>query len=50
MDYIHYNPVKHGYVTMVADWPYSSFHRSVRGGIYSPEWAASDDVRRLEME
>jgi len=50
VDYIHYNPVKHGQVTKVADWPYSSFHRYVRCGIYNLEWAADDDVRRLEME
>ncbi|MGH8561841.1 MAG: REP-associated tyrosine transposase, partial [Nevskiales bacterium] len=28
-DYIHFNPVKHGYVENVRDWPYSSFHRWV---------------------
>jgi putative transposase len=50
VDYIHYNPVKHGHVTRVADWPYSSFHGYVRRGIYDLEWAADDDVRRLEME
>jgi putative transposase len=38
VDYIHYNPVKHGQVTRPADWPYSSFHRYVRGGIYTIEW------------
>lgn len=27
MDYIHWNPVKHGYVTDPADWPHSSWHR-----------------------
>ena len=32
MDYIHYNPVKHGYVTSPKDWPYSSFHRCVQLG------------------
>jgi putative transposase len=26
MDYVHYNPVKHGYVTFKRDWPYSTFH------------------------
>lgn len=26
VDYIHWNPVKHGWVKRVADWPYSSFH------------------------
>ena len=50
LDYIHYNPVKHGHVTKVAEWPYSSFHRYVRRGIYNLEWTADDDVRRLEME
>jgi putative transposase len=49
-DYIHYNPVKHGQVTRVADWPYSSFHRYVERGIYSQDWAADDNVRRIEME
>ena len=38
MDYIHYNPVKHKYVTCVADWPYSSFHRLVRKGVYNAQW------------
>ena len=31
-DYIHFNPVKHGYVERVQDWPFSSFHRMVRLG------------------
>ena len=38
MDYAHYNPVKHGLVTRVKDWPHSSFHRAVREGIYSADW------------
>jgi putative transposase len=50
VDYIHYNPVKHGYVERVADWPYSSFHRYVERGIYDLEWAADEKVRNLEME
>src|SRR5665647_2124563 len=45
VDYLHFNPVKHGHVTRVADWPYSSFHRYVRSGIYNLEWAATDNVR-----
>jgi putative transposase len=40
VDYVHINPLKHGLVTAVADWPYSSFHRHVREGIYAPDWAA----------
>ena len=39
MDYIHFNPVKHGYVTRVDDWPYSSFHRMARLGVYPDDWA-----------
>lgn len=38
VDYIHFNPVKHGYVTRVGDWPYSSFHRFVEKGIYPTDW------------
>ena len=33
IDYIHYNPVKHGLVSRVADWPHSSFRRYVEHGI-----------------
>jgi putative transposase len=50
VDYIHYNPVKHGHVDRVADWPYSSFHRYVQRGVYDLDWAAADDVQRLDME
>lgn len=42
IDYIHINPVKHGYVPRVADWPYSSFHWYVRQGILPLDWAASE--------
>ena len=34
VDYVHYNPVKHGLVAKVRDWPYSTFHRYVRLGLY----------------
>jgi putative transposase len=40
VDYIHFNPVKHGHVLRVADWPYSSFHRWVRAGDYPADWGA----------
>ena len=42
MDYIHYNPVKHGYVASPKDWPYSSFHRCVQIGWYAAEWGTSE--------
>ena len=38
VDYIHYNPVKHGYVDAVKDWQYSSFHRWVADGNYPMNW------------
>ena len=43
VDYIHYNPVKHGYVECVADWPYSSFRRFVRQGVYGEDWGSPVD-------
>jgi putative transposase len=39
LDYIHFNPVKHGYAPRVQDWPYSSFHRWVRLSAYPEDWA-----------
>lgn len=39
VEYIHYNPVKHGYVSRVVDWPYSSFHRYMRQEVYGQDWA-----------
>jgi len=39
VDYIHFNPVKHGLVPRVRDWPYSSFHRYVKEGILPDDWA-----------
>ncbi len=41
-NYIHYNPVKHGLVKYPVEWDFSSFHRFVKQGKYSPEWCASD--------
>ena len=41
MDYVHFNPVKHGHVNRVSDWPYSTFHRLVEAGVNSVEGAGS---------
>jgi REP-associated tyrosine transposase len=49
VDYIHYNPVKHGYVARVADWPYSTFHRFVRQGMYPLDWADAGEPQHLEF-
>lgn len=43
VDYTHFNPVKHGYVKRVKDWPYSSFHWYVRRGWLSRDWACADE-------
>jgi REP-associated tyrosine transposase len=43
MDYIHFNPVKHGYVSDVAAWPFSSFHKCVAMGLYPSAWVGKDD-------
>jgi putative transposase len=39
VDYVHINPVKHGLVSRVRDWPHSSFHRYVREGLLPDDWA-----------
>ena len=43
VEYIHFNPVKHGYTQRAADWAYSSFHRYVREGVYTDDWAGARD-------
>ena len=44
VDYIHWNPRKHGYVLNVRDWQWSSFHRYVALGEYTRDWGANDPV------
>jgi REP-associated tyrosine transposase len=44
IDYIHVNPQKHGHVARVANWPHSSFHRYVRTGRLSIDWAGDIDT------
>ena len=44
VDYIHWNPVKHGLVARAGDWPYSTFHRYVAEEMLSPDWGMRDDV------
>ncbi len=50
VDYIHFNPVKHGNVQRVGDWPYSTFHRYVRDGIYTSDWSGAVDMRALNYD
>ena len=42
INYIHYNPVKHGLVASVKDWPWSSFHRFVQEGLYDENWGSEE--------
>ncbi len=45
LNYIHFNPVKHGLVKNVADWQYSSFHRYVKMGFYPSDWAMDNALQ-----
>ena len=38
VEYCYINPVKHGLVSRVCDWPHSSFHRDVRSGLFPHDW------------
>lgn len=42
VDYIHYNPVKHGHSFRAADWSYSSIHKYIKSGMISKEWGAGN--------
>jgi len=44
VEYIHYNPVKHGLVEAPKDWIYSSFHRYVKLGIYDEMWGSGERI------
>jgi len=46
MDYIHYNPVKHGYVVCPHQWKPSSFHRWAKDGVYSFDWLCQCEENR----
>jgi putative transposase len=49
VDYIHFNPVKHGLVKRAADWPWSSFHRYVKMGFYDPGWGETEEMAIKSM-
>lgn len=38
VNYIHYNPVKHGLARCPHGWPHTSFRRWVKEGYYEPDW------------
>ena len=39
VDYVHINPLKHGLVECLKEWPYSTFHKWVKAGVYPIDWA-----------
>ena len=48
LDYIHFNPVKHGYVDNVKDWEYSSFHKFVKLKYYDINWGNFEDINNIK--
>ena len=48
INYIHYNPVKHGYAKCVKDWKYSSFHKFVENKLYDENWGSFEDIKKLK--
>lgn len=42
VEYIHYNPVKHGYAKAPMDWPHSSFRQYVEAGVYPADWGCGE--------
>ncbi len=50
IDYIHYNPVKHGHVAQVQDWPHSSFHRYVAQRLLPADWGGNIQIKDVAGE
>ncbi len=54
MDYIHYNPVKHGVASSAIEYPHSSFRAWVERGVYQPTWGslegAPGDIADMNLE
>lgn len=47
LDYIHYNPVKHGLSKCVKDWEFSSFSKFVKSNNYDENWGSSEDIEHI---
>jgi putative transposase len=50
LDYIHFNPVKHGHATGAWAWPYSTFGRYVQAGVYARDWGGGPELGKLDFE
>ncbi len=49
-DYLHFNPVKHGYVGQISDWRFSTFNRYVKQGIYPHNWSGGNADFSIEYD
>ena len=50
MDYIHYNPVKHGLSQSPTEWPYSTIHQLTKQGVYPQDWASDPESTQSESQ
>lgn len=48
LDYVHYNPIKHGHVDKAKDWKYSTFHKFVKLGYYEDNWCNFDNSNKID--
>ena len=48
LDYVHYNPLKHGYIKNVKDWEFSSFHKFVKQNLYEKEWGSQYNINEFK--
>lgn len=49
VNYIHFNPVKHGYVKKASDWQYSSIHQYIGKGVIKEDWAWHESNAKLQF-
>lgn len=47
LDYIHFNPIKHGYIKKAVDWEHSSFNKFVKMGYYEQNWCNFEDTHNI---
>lgn len=53
MDYIHFNPVKHGYVNAAEEWQWSSFRKWIKRGVYEQNWGCietPENIKEMDHE
>jgi putative transposase len=50
VDYVHFNPVRHGHAASAAAWPFSTFHRYVQAGMLAADWGGSAETQQMHLE